>query len=686
MQKYTDVVTIIGPPGLIPVVGANVTVWNYGTSTSANIFSSNSTSDATGNPLTTDSSGRFSFYAADGRYSLQMSAASIQTTVLTDIELFDASSSTSAASINFLQSGIGAIAQTTQGKLRRIKELDDRQDVDNTGASSVLTPFTNAIADVGSGGRLIVRKGTYLIPVTSAATSLLLPSGFWLDCEEGTIFRWSGMGAFPLFAAVEKEDVLITGATFEWNGTLAEVAGSLSDFNGWTGTLANRDLAAHVLSLGSTGVRIKHCSSRTVGDNPSAATEAFYIFAGFFPSEDDTTRTADNAVEDCRIDDVVQGVLLSAQDNFRFKKITSRRFPGNHPVGGGSGVAGHLVYVSENGLTTRSRGVEIDDVVDHGASFGTITNRTDTSVQVKCADGAIVKGVTSRRPTGIFSFAEFVKGVVSDSVWAPATVQTHGCSSATTNSTGLEDSILRGLNFYLPDNTDKGAWNFNSMARCVVSAHISASHTTTSISSSILTTCVDNKISIDYAARNTTSVQPVNLITSSLRNVIEVTPIGQNHTLRPFVNDGCTGNVIRMFDNVAGKWSNLTHWTTEADSPSIGFAPIVKTKVYRIATTTDPTTTFQLPRAGVWVGTVSLMDSSGAHSLSGRYRIAWDTGSLQSVELIGTQWTVGASAPTVLGLAVSNAGVVTVTSTAGSAAWDIQYHFSCEGNYRYADF
>jgi len=34
---------------------------------------------------------------------------------------------------------------------------------------------------------------------------------------------------------------------------------------------------------------------------------------------------------------------------------------------------------------------------------------------------------------------------------------------------------------------------------------------------------------------------------------------------------------------------------------------IVKTKVYRIGTSTDPTTTFTLPRAGVWVGTVSLM-------------------------------------------------------------------------------
>lgn len=99
MEKYSDVVSIIGPPGLIPIRGASVTVWNFGTSTNASIYSSNSTSSAASNPLTTDASGRFEFYAADGRYSLQMSAASIQTTVLSDISLFDASSTAAFSNV-----------------------------------------------------------------------------------------------------------------------------------------------------------------------------------------------------------------------------------------------------------------------------------------------------------------------------------------------------------------------------------------------------------------------------------------------------------------------------------------------------------------------------------------------------------------------------------------------------------
>lgn len=589
---------------------------------------------------------------------------------------------------NFTQSGSGAVIQSTQTKLRRIKELDDRESVDNTGATSILTQFKNAVADVGTGGRLIVRRGTYKFTLASYTDTILLPSDFWLDCEEGVVFKWDWMGG-ALMAAVEKENVLITGPMFEWNGTLANVAGSNTNTYGWTGTTAAlRDFCCDVLSLGSTGVRVRHSGHRVVGDAPTLASEAFAIFAGFFPDEDDTTRTADCEVTDCRIDDVVQGVLFSGQDNMTLRDLKSRRFPGNHALGGGNGVDGHIIYATDAG--PRSRGLTIRDIRDHGSSYGTITGRSDSSVQVKASERAIISGVSSARPTGVLTLADFVRGTVSDVTWNPATVESNGMSSAAGSgaAAGLTDSTLQNLNFFLPDSTDKAAWNMNSMDRCVLKAMISAAHTTTSISSSLLTDCQNNRVEIDYMARNTTTAAAINFAASpvSSGNSIYINPIGPNHRVRPFVNNGSLNNDIQIRDNVTGIWSNLSQWTTEADSPAIGFLPIKKTKVYRIGTTTNPTTTFQLPRAGVWVGVCSLIEASGAHSLSGLYRIAWDAGSLQSVELLGTQWTIGASAPTVLGLAVSNAGVVTVTSTAGSASWDIQYDLTCMGNYRYADF
>lgn len=542
-----------------------------------------------------------------------------------------------------------------------------------------------AVLETAGSGDLIVPPGNYFFNITDDDHSLVVPSNVRIRAPFGATFRWTNLGS-PLFAIVEAENVTIDGITFTWGGTLADVSGSNTDRFGWTGTLANRDFLAHILCLGSSAVHITNCRCYTVGDAPTVATEAFYTFAGFLPQSDDTTRTFGNIVSDCTIDDVVQGVFAVAQDGMIIRGLTSRRHPGNHPVGGGSGVEGHLVYQSENGGTTRSRGTLVEGVTDLGQTYGVTTNRVDTTVQLKACDNAIVRDVTSRRNGGIASFANFRGGVISGMAWMPDAPTTNGISVAPGDSVGIADSVMTGLTFMLPDNTDKAAWNMFNVARSRVDAMISAAHTTTSISSSVLTTCTDNHVRITYLARNTTSVQPCTLITTSLRNYIEIIPAGQNQSLRPFVNSGCLDNVFRMHDTVVGKWSNLTWWTTESDSPAMGFVPVMKTKVYRIGTTTNPTTTFQLPRAGVWMGSCQLMDSTGAHVLGGYYRIVYDAGSLQSVELQGTTWTVGGSAPSAINLAVSSAGVVTVTSTAGSAAWDIEYDFMCMGNNRYADF
>jgi len=66
MQKYID--SVIGETGR-PVSGASVTVYLAGTQTLATIYSNNGVTTQA-NPLTTDSSGAFSFYAADGRYDI----------------------------------------------------------------------------------------------------------------------------------------------------------------------------------------------------------------------------------------------------------------------------------------------------------------------------------------------------------------------------------------------------------------------------------------------------------------------------------------------------------------------------------------------------------------------------------------------------------------------------------------
>jgi len=578
--------------------------------------------------------------------------------------------------------------------LRRVREGADYAVYDVQaygtigGAGDAGPAFRTALAGIAAacGGGLKVPRATYEFTILNDTDSIQLPSNLVMDCTSGPTFLWGDLGS-PLFVAVNKDNIVIDGPTFEWNGTLVDVPGTAARF-GSSLTLNNRDYCCHVLSLGSNNVRIRNAATRTQGDAPTLATQAFLMFTGFFPWDTVTSNTG-NAVEECAIDDVIQGVLMASQDKFRFTRITSRRFPGDHPVGGGTGINGHLIYTTNVG-GPRSAGLVVRDIVDHGVPVGNVSStRADNSVQMIRCSGAIVSGITSKRPTGMFHFDGFINGKVSDAVWTPiasASAQQGLTSIGTADGTGLADSSLTGIVCYLNDNTDIAAFHFRSSSRNKIDIYISASHTTDSIGSGIMTTCVDNRVTIDYLARNSTSVKPVGFITASHRNQVDIVPIGQNHKLRPFNETGCLDNVVRLRDNVSGKWSERSHWTTEADSPAIGFESIKKSKVYRIGTSTDPTTTLQLPRAGVWVGTVQIIEASGAHLRGGYYRIVWDAGALQSVELLGTQWTVGASPPTVLNLAVSAAGVVTVTTTAPNASWDIVYDFQSLGNNRYADY
>ena len=83
MMKYIN--SVADSTGA-PVAGALVQVNLNGSP--ATIYSDNGVTPAA-NPLTTDTNGAFSFYAADGRYQLVISGANIQTQTINDILLVD---------------------------------------------------------------------------------------------------------------------------------------------------------------------------------------------------------------------------------------------------------------------------------------------------------------------------------------------------------------------------------------------------------------------------------------------------------------------------------------------------------------------------------------------------------------------------------------------------------------------
>lgn len=90
MQKYVNAIAStnggLGIAGT-PVAGASVQVNVHGGG-AATIYSDNGVTVAP-NPLTTDTNGAFSFYAADGRYDLVISGPNINTTTIGDVLLVD---------------------------------------------------------------------------------------------------------------------------------------------------------------------------------------------------------------------------------------------------------------------------------------------------------------------------------------------------------------------------------------------------------------------------------------------------------------------------------------------------------------------------------------------------------------------------------------------------------------------
>jgi hypothetical protein len=116
MQRYYDTVTDQRGNAL---AGARVAVQSGGTNVA--IYSDDGVTRKT-NPMTTDASGGFSFYAANGTYDLVVTSASgVVSSLPARVRLFDVAdaglatsaalaASSGASLVGFVQSGAGAVA------------------------------------------------------------------------------------------------------------------------------------------------------------------------------------------------------------------------------------------------------------------------------------------------------------------------------------------------------------------------------------------------------------------------------------------------------------------------------------------------------------------------------------------------------------------------------------------------
>lgn len=250
MQKYYDVVLGQGSNALMPVANASVTVLTSPGGVSATIYSDNGVTAAT-NPLTTAADGSFSFYAANGRYTLAISYLGVNKTLL-DIVLEDDPTQANTVVItggSVDNTPIGATTPNTgafttlnsaAGALNGSLGATTPSTVAATtiAASGTITPSqtsgivgttTNNNANAGSIGEIIAATAgaTALTTATAAnLTTISLTAGDW-DVSGGVIVN--GSAANLTDVAYGSSSV---SASFGAIGTYSELTATMTLFGG----------------------------------------------------------------------------------------------------------------------------------------------------------------------------------------------------------------------------------------------------------------------------------------------------------------------------------------------------------------------------------------------------------------------------------------------------------------------
>jgi hypothetical protein len=216
MKKYFDFITNKQGDA---IAGAMVEVFNSN-GTYATVYSDNGIT-VQANPMTTDASGYFDFYVADGRYNITTSGVKITTKTITDVLIVDPLGSlglsTGASLVGFKQTGTGAVSRTVQSKNEDVVSVFDfmtTAQIADVKAGTALLDVTAAIqaaVNAAMGGalmgatpyakrnaiaKLVFPGGTYLIASPIALTAI---GGLIIEGAGRTATRLRASGTFKCF-------------------------------------------------------------------------------------------------------------------------------------------------------------------------------------------------------------------------------------------------------------------------------------------------------------------------------------------------------------------------------------------------------------------------------------------------------------------------------------------------------
>lgn len=189
MQKYINAVaSAVGRP----VPGATVTVLTYPGGATATIYSDNGVTPRS-NPISTDGNGSFSFYAADGRYSLQISGPGIVNQTIPDILLEDPIDGGSPGSFTTLTvASAGTVAGSAIQTLATLAASGSAGNIGST-AGTVQSdldarPTIGSLAIPGTAANIGTAAGTVQTDLDARPTSASLAASGGAALVGGTWF------------------------------------------------------------------------------------------------------------------------------------------------------------------------------------------------------------------------------------------------------------------------------------------------------------------------------------------------------------------------------------------------------------------------------------------------------------------------------------------------------------------
>lgn len=590
-----------------------------------------------------------------------------------------------ANAVTFLQAGVGAVTRTSRAKMREVlsvfdfmstTEIDDVQA--RTGLVNVQAAFESALT-AAEGKRLVVPSGLYLLTITGDSDTLLVPSNCEILCEPGVIFKWGYWGS-PLFAIVNKTNVRLNmnGAKFVWTGTFGTTTGSSDKFSYGLARPAY-EWIAHIACVGSEFVTIEdvECAGSTTAKNINN----FILMLG----NADGSLTEGNTIRKVVANDVGgQVIAIEGQKNWRIEDIRGDRYDDASFALYG---AGHVIYHTSNASTDPSENGIIDGVVDYGTMLGTYTPGSHT-LSIKEANHLIVRNVLSLRDEGILNLEGLKRASFSNLRFYTdsTTDDTSGGAVYMIDSASLicEDISFDGIDLVFDAQRDTNCFAMAHSAgsenlRCSVSnMRIVRTCDGTESGPSILWRAsfgaVTNFININKGSGAQRAI--INCGNTSEDNVFHVRSIGAVANPRVVVSSGSRNTFYCSGDSTVDQDTN--EFTPANDNAVIWESGRQYQSSKTIGTTTNPTTTFQLPKDGAYLVHISLLSSDFNLGLSGLYWVVWDDASVNdytTAQLIGTEISKGGLSPTVLGLAVDNTGLCTLTSTAGSNTWILRYGY-----------